>query len=187
MATRRKERPLNGLDLTALSGMVEAIGQDKKNAKASFSVTTHWAGQARSETFVETIALGDEEIRCAHRISADEPEQLLGTGSAPNPQQLLLAAFNACLVVGYVAGASLRGIELESVEIETRGELDLRGFLAMRDDVPPGHRALDYAVRIKGDGTADQFAEIHRSVMATSPNYFSICRPLRVNGTLSVG
>jgi len=187
MATCRQEQPLNGLDLTALNGMVEAIGQDKNNARVSFSVTTHWAGQARSETIVETFALGGEEIRCAHRIPADEPEQLLGTGTAPNPQQLLLAAFNACLVVGYVAGASLRGIELQSVEIETHGELDLRGFLAMREDVPPGHRALDYSVRVKGDGTAEQFAEIHRAVMSTSPNYFNMCRPLRVNGTLRVG
>ncbi len=187
MARDPSNPPLNGLDLGALNGMVDAIGKDKSKARVSFSVTTSWAGQTRSESVVESFTLGDEEIGCSYRIVADEPANLLGQGSAPNPQQLLMAAFNACLMVGYVATASVRGIALESLEIHTRGELDLRGFLSMRKDVPPGHQALEYRVRIKGDGTSEQFEEIHRAVMSTSPNYFNLCRPIRVNGNLEIG
>lgn len=98
-----------------------------------------------------------------------------------------MSAVNACMIVGYVAGASLKGIALESLEIETRGELDLRGFLGLSDEVPAGYRTIDYDVRIKGDGTAAQFAEIHETVMATSPNYFNMSRPIRMNGRLIVG
>ena len=50
-----------------------------------------------------------------------------------------MAAFNACITVGYVAGARSKGIKLESLEIETRGELDLRGFLGLSDAVAPGY------------------------------------------------
>ena len=50
-----------------------------------------------------------------------------------------MAAFNACITVGYVAGASLSGIKLDTLEIKTRGELDLRGFLGLSDQVPPGY------------------------------------------------
>jgi hypothetical protein len=39
-------------------------------------------------------------------------------------------------------------------------------------------------VRIAGDGTPEQFEEIHRNVMATSPNYFNMARPIRMNGML---
>jgi uncharacterized OsmC-like protein len=187
MSSGQSDKPLNGLDLNALAGMIEAIGKDERKARLGFSVKTRWAGQARSESVVESFTLGDEEIGCSHRIAADEPDCLLGTGSAPNPQQLMIAAFNACLMVGYVAGASVRKVWLESVEIETRGELDLRGFLSMRDDIPPGHQALEYEVIIKGEGTPEQFAEIHQTVMSTSPNYFNLCRPIRMNGILSVG
>ena len=94
---------------------------------------------------------------------------------------------NACLIVGYVAGAATQGITLERLEIETQGELDLRGFLGLSDQVPAGYRTLDYHVRIKGDGTPAQFAAIHETVMATSPNYFNMSRPIRMNGTLVVG
>ena len=44
---------------------------------------------------------------------------------------VLMSAFNACIMVGYVVGASVNGIHLEKVEIETDGELDLRGFLGI--------------------------------------------------------
>jgi uncharacterized OsmC-like protein len=182
-----KNAPVNGLDLAALGEMVEAIEKDAGKAKAAFRVATRWIGQTRSESTVEGFDLGGERITRSHTIVADEPCELLGKDSAPNPQELLMAAFNACITVGYVAGASLKGITLESLEIETQGELDLRGFLGLSDDVAPGYEKIDYQVRIKGDGSPQDFEEIHRTVMATSPNYFNISRPIKMNGTLRVG
>jgi uncharacterized OsmC-like protein len=178
---------VNGLDLTALGEVVEGVEKDPSQAIAGFEVTTRWAGQTRSETMVEGFTLAGERIARTHKIVADEPCELLGGDSAPNPQELLMAAFNACITVGYVAGAALKGITLESLEIRTRGELDLRGFLGLSDSVPPGYESIAYDVRIKGDGSPEQFEEIHQTVMKTSPNYYNISRPIRVNGTLHVG
>ena len=98
-----------------------------------------------------------------------------------------MAAVNACMTVGYVAGAAVHGITLEGLEIKTRGKLDLRGFLGLDDQVPPGYEEIEYDVRIKGDGTPEQFEEIHQNVMRTSPNYFNISRPIRMKGSLKVG
>jgi len=167
--------------------MVDAIQADSGKAKAAFQVTSRWMGQTRSEAIVEGFDLGGERITRSHRIVADEPCQLLGSDGAPNPQELLMAAFNACIMVGYVAGAATRGVRLDSVEIRTRGTLDLRGFLGLSDQVAPGYEAIDYDVRIKGDGTAEQFEEIHQAVMKTSPNYFNFSRPIRMNGSLHIG
>jgi uncharacterized OsmC-like protein len=178
---------VNGLDLNALGDVVEAIEKDPGKAKVSFDVTTRWAGQTRSETIVEGFTLAGERISRSHKIVADEPCQLLGSDGAPNPQELLMAAVNACMTVGYVAGAALRGITLESLEIRTKGSLDLRGFLGLDDNVPPGYEAIDYEVRISGNGTPEQFEDIHQTVMKTSPNYFNISRPIRMNGSLRVG
>jgi uncharacterized OsmC-like protein len=178
---------VNGLDLAALGEVVEAIEKDANLAKAGFEVTTRWAGQTRSESIVEGFTLGGQRYQRQHRIVADEPCELLGTDSAPNPQELLMAALNACMMVGYVAGASLKGIRLDSVEIRTRGTLDLRGFLGLDDQVPAGYETVDYDVKIKGDGSAADFEEIHQTVMKTSPNYFNFSRPIRMNGRLLVG
>ena len=178
---------VNGLDLAALGEVVQAIEADPGQALAGFEVTTRWTGQTRSESEIEAFTLGGERIARSHRIVADEPCELLGSDGAPNPQELLMAAINACMMVGYVAGASLKGIKLDSLEIRTRGTLDLRGFLGLDDSVPPGYQSIDYDVRIKGDGSPEQFEEIHQAVMKTSPNYFNISRPVRMNGTLHVG
>jgi len=178
---------VNGLDLAALGEVVEAIEQDPRQAQVGFDVVTRWTGQTRSETTVSGFTMAGERITRTHKIVADEPCELLGGDSAPNPQELLMAAFNACITVGYVAGAALKGITLDSLEIRTRGELDLRGFLGLSDEVPPGYESIAYDVRIKGDGSPEQFEEIHQNVMKTSPNYFNISRPIRVNGSLTVG
>jgi uncharacterized OsmC-like protein len=178
---------VNGLDLVALGETVEAIQKDPSLAKAGFEVTTKWAGQTRSESTIEAFTLGGRRHERQHRILADEPCELFGTDSAPNPQELLMAAVNACMMVGYVAGAATRGIRLDSVEIRTRGTLDLSGFLGLSDDVAPGYDAIDYEVRLKGDGTPAQFEDIHQTVVRTSPNYFNISRPVRMNGTLHIG
>ena len=177
---------VNGIDLAALGETVEAIEADPKKALVDFNVATRWTGQTRSETIVDGFTIGGERVARSHRIVADEPCELLGSDGAPNPQELLMAAVNACMTVSYVAGAAVKGITLDSLEIRTNGTLDLRGFLGFDDTVPPGYEAIDYEVRISGNGTPEQFEEIHQAVMKTSPNYFNLNRPIRMNGVLQV-
>ena len=80
----------------------------------------------------------------------------------------------------------LRGITLESLEIETDGEIDLRGFLGIDPAVPPGYERLSYVVRIKGSGTDEEFAEIHAAVMAISPNFYNVSQAVALKPTLIV-
>jgi uncharacterized OsmC-like protein len=177
---------VNGIDVDAVGEVVNAINEDAGKALVRFSVATRWTGQTGSRSTVTGYELGGETIARRFEIDADEPEELLGTNNAPNPQELLMSAVNACMTVGYVAGAALHGIRLESLEIRTTGQLDLRGFLGLDDAVPPGYETVDYVVSISGNGTQEQFEEIHRTVMKTSPNYFNMARPIRMNGTLDV-
>jgi uncharacterized OsmC-like protein len=125
-------------------------------------------------------------VHRAFAIDADEPFELLGRNTAPNPQELLMAALNACMTVGYVAVAATIGVSLEKLQIETAGQLDLRGFLGIDASVPPGYETIRYVVRIKGNGTPEQFRQIHETVMKTSPNYFNLTRPVRLIAGLVV-
>ena len=175
---------VNDVDLDRLQQLVT---EADANPSLGFEVTTRWTGQFRSESRPGAIRMGNGElIERHHVILADEPEEILGSNEAPNPQELLMAALNACMTVGYVAGAAKRGIRLSLLEIETRGSLDLRGFFQLSDTVPPGYPSLEYVVRIAGDGTADQFAEIHAEVQATSPNFDNLARAIRIDAKLEV-
>ena len=177
--------PVNGIDLAGLDETIAKIQADPACGKTAFRVKTEWKGQTRSETSVEAYTLAGEEVQRNFIIVADEPMELLGTNTAPNPQELLMAAVNACMTVGYVAQAAIRGIALDECVIEMEGELDLRGFLGLDESVPPGYRRINYSVTLEGDGTREQYEEIHQAVMATSPNYFNMAQPIQMCGRLA--
>jgi len=178
-------RTLNGFDLGKLEMLAETASRGVDSARAAFHVRSDWKGGTRTEAVVSGYELGGEHIARQHRIRTDEPRELTGTDEAPNPQELLFAALNACIMFGYAAGAAEMGFELQSLSVETRGQLDLRGSLEMAD-VPVGFPKIDYTVRIKADATAAQLEELHQKVMRTSPNYYHISQPIPLEARLVI-
>lgn len=178
---------VNGVNVDDLFALIDGVKRDPANAKTEWRVNTEWQGGTHSRTQVEGFGMAGQRAARRFAVDIDEPLELGGGNRFANPQEYLMAALNACMTVGYVAQCAVRGIALESLEIETEGEIDLRGFLGLDSSVPAGYEQLRYTVRIKGDGTKAQFEEIHVAVMATSPNFFNIARPIALKPTLVVG
>jgi uncharacterized OsmC-like protein len=177
---------VNGINVNDVFALIEDVRRDSAKGKTNWRVTTVWQGQARSRSQVDGFEIGEKRVPRRFTVDIDEPCELGGSNRFANPQEHLMAALNACNMVGYVAQCALRGITLESLQIETSGEIDLRGFLGIDPAVPPGYEHIDYVVRIKGSGTAEEFAEIHAAVMATSPNFYNLSRPVGLKPTLVV-
>ena len=95
-----------------------------------------------------------------------------------------MGAMNACILNTYVIAAAMKGIKLEKVVMETEGELDLRGFLGLDESIIPGYNELKYKVMLKGNGTPEQYEEVHKAVVATSPNYYNISQAIKLNTEL---
>ena len=189
MTAQRKTAELtvvNGINVDDLFALIEGVKREPAKGKTNWHVTTTWQGQTRSRAEIESYEIGGEKVPRRFSIDMDEPHELGGANSFANPQDHLIAALNACMTVGYVAQCAVRGIVLESLAIETDGEIDLRGFLGIDPAVASGYENLNYTVRIKGNGTKEQFAEIHRAVMATSPNFYSLSRPVTLKPALVV-
>jgi uncharacterized OsmC-like protein len=186
MNTMTEPVTINGIDTQALRTAMDTITQDPSHAQTHWQVATHWINGAQSETRVTTRVIGGKRIDENFRIYVDEPVELCGTNQYPNPQETLFAALNACMVMGYVACCALEGIDLQEVRIETEGDIDLRGFLGLDPTVKPGYDQIHYTVHIKGNGTPEQFDQIHRTVMATSPNYFNLATAIPLNSRLVV-
>jgi uncharacterized OsmC-like protein len=177
---------LNGINTEALRATVEAVTKDAAKAMTHWEVTSYWRGGTRSDTRVKRCVIGGEEVAKDFTIKVDEPLPLCGTNQYANPQEYLLSALNACMIVGYSACCAHEGIEIEELRIETEGDIDLRGFLGIDPTVKPGYDQLRYTVHIKGNGTPEQFEKIHRTVMATSPNYFNLSSPVPLKSRLVV-
>ena len=185
MGETTKEK-LNGIDTEALKQVMGQISKDPSLGKLKFQVTTAWKGTTKSETVVQGYEIGGQKVKRIHTFVIDEPTELLGEDTAGNPQEYLMGAMNACILNTYVIAAAMKGIKLERVEMETEGELDLRGFLGMDKNVIPGYKELKYKVRLKGNGTSEQYEEVHRTVVATSPNYYNMSHAIKLNAELII-
>jgi hypothetical protein len=75
---------------------------------------------------------------------------------------------------------------LDEVEMETDGELDLRGVLGLDKSVITGYKKLHYRVRLKGNGTREQCEEVQRAMMAASPHYNNMTHGIKLNTELII-
>lgn len=177
---------VNGFNLNDIQQLADSVAQDAANGKLKFQIRSAWTGGPRSMTRVESWEMAGQRLSKDFTIAVDEPTELFGNNTAPNPQELLMAAFNSCVIASYVALCSLQGITLETLEVETEGTLDLRGFFGLDAAVKPGYETLRYVLRVKGDAPAEQFAEIHQAMMQISPNFWNMANPIRLQSELCV-
>ena len=175
---------VNDINTEGLRQAIREITEDSSKGMTTWMVSTEWKGGTRSDTTVRECKIGGQSIKRDFKIRVDEPLELCGTNQYANPQEYLLAAFNACMTVGYAVGCAMHGIVLESLRIETEGEIDLRGFMEIDTSVKPGYEGLRYKVFIKGEGTAEQFKQVHETVQRTSPNRFNLANAIPVKGQL---
>jgi uncharacterized OsmC-like protein len=148
----------NGVDVEKLAEIVKSMKADPKNAQVKFMANTKWVSGAYSKTKIRDFV-----------IECDEPSALLGTSKAPNPVETILAALGSCLAVGFAYNAAARDINLESLEISLEGDLDLRGFLGVSDDVRPGYQNIKATCRIKSNASREKIEELFKQVQRTSP------------------
>ena len=148
----------NGVDVDSLLEIVKYIKSNPKKAQVEFQATTEWINGAYSRTKIRDFTL-----------EGDEPLTLLGSDKAPNPAEIILAALGSCLAIGFAYNAAAWGIDLESISIITRGELDLQGFLGLSDKVRPGYGDIKVIIKIKSSATREKVKELYEHVQRTSP------------------
>jgi putative redox protein len=122
----------------AVSNLAAAIRANPRLATGTTTVRVHWQGG--------TQAIG--RVRQFEPIVIDEPPAFGGTDRGPNPAELLLVALGACQELTLAVLAEQLGLQIESIEVEVQGELDLRGFLGIDRAVRPGFQRIEMTVHI---------------------------------------
>ena len=92
----------------------------------------------------------------------DEPEVLLGTNQGTNPVEYLLVALSGCITTTIVAYAAAKKIPLRGVESRFEGDIDLRGFLNISQEVPVGYQEIRVYFKIDADISDEQKEELIR-------------------------
>ena len=166
--TTEVTKRLNDVDLEAVVGLASAIAAEPEKGVTKWGAKVVWTGAFRSEAHIRDFA----------PVQSDEPVALGGTDTAPNPVEQLIAALGNCLAVGYAANASATGIELDSLEIELEGDLNLETFLGLGGDGHAGYSAIRAEVRIESDADPEAIDALHRRVTGTSPVGHTLSRAI---------
>jgi uncharacterized OsmC-like protein len=106
----------------------------------------------------------------------DEPPVLLGNNEGRNPVEYLLVALSGCLTTALVAHSSARGIELKGVQSRYEGDIDLRGFLGISEDVEVGYQEIRVYFSIDANINEDQKEEMIRMAQKYSPVFNTITK-----------
>jgi uncharacterized OsmC-like protein len=174
------DETINGIHMETLQGTVHAIEQEPELGKCKFRARNTWLGGNHNCTTITGFYGARQEIAHKQRfeLHADEPPILAGNDAGANPVEHLLNALAACVTTSMVAHAAVRGIHIEELESELEGDIDLRGFLGLANDVPRGFTDIRIRFRVKAD--VDNMERLKR-LTAYSPVFNTITQGANVD------
>lgn len=174
---------INGVDVEQLTETINLVKENPDLATFNFRAHTEWVNGAFSRTKIQDFygAGKEDESRTEPLImEGDEPPVLLGSNKAPNAVETVLHAITSCLTVGFVYNAAAKGIEVQDLNFDISGDIDLHAFLGLSDEIRPGYDNIKVTYRVKCDASREEVEELCKYVQKTSPVLDIIKNPVPV-------
>jgi uncharacterized OsmC-like protein len=173
---------VNGVNVDELFKTIDAVRKAPVIATFKFRAGNQWIEGGHNRTAIGGFygTQAEHERRQPFILDADEPPVLLGEDRAPNPVEYLLTALAGCVTSSIVYHAAAKGIKINSMESRLEGDIDLQGFLGLRDDVPKGYKEIRMYFKIDADAPAEKLEEILRLGPTYSPVFDTITRAVPV-------
>jgi uncharacterized OsmC-like protein len=163
---------VNGVDVDQLFGHVEAINADPSLAQFQFRLNNTWvSGGYNRSTITDFSGVGEESIphERPYEVDQAEPPVLLGGDQGPNPVENLLHALAGCVTTSVVYHAAAKGLKIDELSSTLEGDIDLRGFLGLSDDVRRAPYNIRLSLRIKSPEPRERIEELVQYAQKLSP------------------
>jgi uncharacterized OsmC-like protein len=180
---QKKGKFVNGVNVDQLFGTIDMIKEKPEIARFKFRATNRWIAGTHNQATVKDFygALKEDSSREPMVFEIDEPPVLCGMNLGANPVEYLLVALSGCLTTSMIAHAAARGIEIRKVESRYEGDLDVRGFLGISDEVPVAYQKIGVYFNIDAEISEDQKEELVKMAKKYSPVFNSITKPISVS------
>lgn len=180
---KNKTSVVNGVNVDELFGTINAVKAAPVIATFKFRAENQWMGGGHNRTMIKNFygTQQDHERQEPFMLDADEPPILLGKDKGPNPVEYALTALAACVTTSIVYHAAAKGVTIRSMESRLEGDIDLQGFLGIRDDVPRGYKEIRMYVKIDADAPPEKLEEIVNLGPTYSPVFDTITRAVPVS------
>jgi uncharacterized OsmC-like protein len=181
MDTDKKNDGLNGLDTQILRTVYNAMQNEPEMAKATFYVKSEWNGGFNVTSTSKGFRIGGRSIErnSEYKMQYDFPNQLSGQGKGLTVCEYCMGSLAACLAQTIVAHATSRGIQIDGINIDVEGDVDLRGFTGISTNVRPGAQQFRVNMNIKStNASKEQIDELREIGKRFSPAFDTL-----TNGT----
>ena len=182
MSTNNKTDAFNGVNTQTLNTVYDAMQNQPEMAKATFYVKSEWNGGFGVTSSSKGFRVGGQNIQRnpeEYKMQYDFPNQLSGQGKGLTVCEYCMGSLAACLAQTIVAHATSRGIQIDGINIDVEGDVDLRGFTGISRDVRPGAQQFRVNRNIKStNASKEQINELHEIGKKFSPAFDTL-----TNGT----
>lgn len=179
----------NGIDVDQLVQTIEATQADPDVGTFTFRASSTWEDGTYNTGQIHAFTHAGEQDTtrdAPFKLHGDEPPVLLGSNRGPNAVELVLQALGFCYAVGYVANAAAQGIDIDRMDYEVEGDLDVRPFLG-QDGERPGFTQIRVTGTVSSpNATEEQLTELCQYVQDTSPVRDIIANPVPVETSLRI-
>src|ERR687888_2807984 len=158
MSTNKKNDALNGVNTQILNAVYNSIQNHPEMSKATFSVKSEWNGGFSVTSSSKDFRIGGQNIErnTEYKMQYDFPNQLSGEGRGLTVCESCMGSLSACLTQTIVAHATSRGIHIDSIDIDIEGDVDLRGFTGISNDIRPGAQQFRVNMNIKSSNASKE-------------------------------
>ena len=176
----------NGVNVEALLGAREALGDMPAAAEFTWKASCEWMGGVHSRSTVEGFfGLGEEkQHKQPFTIEADHPAEFAAPDAGATPVEIVLSALASCLTAGVASVAQNRGIQLHSVKVQAEGDMNLYGILGIDADVRNGFNAIRINFEVDADATREEIAAVIAQSQKRSAVFDIITNPVNVQVNL---
>ncbi len=178
-----KNKSLNGVNVDQLVGTIEAVKGNADIALFKFRANTKWISGGHSQTTIQSFYGATQEDTSRTKpfiLEGDEPAVLLGEDHGPNAVEAVLHALSSCLTVGIAYNAAAMGIEINSLNFDLEGDLDLHAFLGLSEEKRAGYKNIVVQVNADTSASEEDFSNLMNHVIKTSPVLDILTNPVPV-------
>ena len=160
----------------AMMKIIGGIQEDPNKSKAVYRVSTEWI----------------EDVRCTAQVRdfppmiIDEPPVLAGKDAGMSPVELVLVSLGTCQEIMYAAYASVMDIPLDSVKVNVKGNLDLKGLFGMDEAVPAGFTDIAFETTIVSTADNESLLKLVQAAESNCPVLDMLTRQVPVDGTVTI-
>lgn len=180
MTVTDTDRPVdNGVNVEALIGARNALGESPAAAEFTWKATCRWQNGTHSRSTVDGFSgLGTEHRHTSvYTFDVDHPECFASADNGATPVEYVLVGLAGCLTAGVASVAQHREIQLRAVTATVEGDMNVLGMLGADPDVRNGFDRVRARFTIDADASREDLEAVLAQSQKRSAVYDVLTNP----------